>query len=105
MNKEEISQWIKEAEYIVTSFFEYDECGNKEETRIYEKDGQLYSLDFCDDSVNPKWDDKCGNMSERDKDGKRIKDKNGEYIYIYEPRKVRKETKIVTQEVTEYVEM
>ena len=102
MNKAQIELWIREAKYVTHSFFEYDESGNKRETRIFEKDGQLYALSFCNGYISAKMGEK-GLESERDDKGARIKDKNGELIYIYEPIPVRKETKMV--EVTEYVQI
>jgi len=103
MNKEELNQWMKEAKFITCAFCEFDGRGNKWETRIFEKDNRLYSIGFCNNHPNPKFGEH-GHESERDESGKRKKDKNGEYIYIYEPTPVKKVTTTKTIKVTEYIE-
>jgi len=101
MNKKQLEEWVKNKEYVVHSFFEYDENGNKREERIYKTiDGRLYSVSFCNNYPNPKLGDK-GYMSERDENGKRIKDEKGEFIWIYEPTEVEEVKKMV--ETTEYI--
>lgn len=103
MNLEQLKEWLKEAKYIDTPDSSIDGCGNREDTRIFEKGGQLYSIEYCNNHPNPKWDDKCGNMSERDENGVRLKDTHGEYLYIYEPMPVIKKTYKKTIDVVEYL--
>ena len=100
MNKQELEDWIKSAKYYGCAEFLYDDNGNKDATYVYEKDGKLYTISFCNDHPCSKWDEK-GRMTERDENGKRIKDKHGEYLFIYEPVEVKEVKKMV--EVTEYI--
>lgn len=48
-------QWIREAKYYYTSFFEYDKCGNRFESVIYSKDGKLYEVNFCEKHPCEVW--------------------------------------------------
>jgi hypothetical protein len=56
MNLTEMQQWVKTAKYV-TSTREVDKCGNEEVTKIYEKDGVLYGVDYCNDYFCEKWTD------------------------------------------------
>ena len=103
MNIQELDEWLKKAEYISTPEYNHDENGNKYESRVFKKDGQLYRLGYCNNHPNPKWDDKCGNMSERDDNGVRIKDEKGQLKYIYEPKPVKRVAYKKTIEIVEYL--
>lgn len=103
MNLVELNEWLKSATYIDTTERDHDSCGNCWETRIFEKDGQNYKLGYCNNHPNPKWDADCGNMSERDKNGVRLKDNHGQYLYIYEPTPVKKTSYKKITEVVEYI--
>ena len=101
MNRQEIQQWITEAEYITSSACDYDGRGNRHEIKIYEKDGQFYSVSFYNRELTPAYGKK-GLEMERDENGEPLKDERGRTKYIYpEPKPVKKITKMV--EVTEYV--
>lgn len=101
MNIKELNEWIKSAKYVTTSEYEEND-GNKYVTKIYEKDGQLYSIHYCNNYPTAKWSDDCGYMSERDENGKRLKDEHGQHLFIYEPIPVIKHSYTKTIEVTEY---
>ena len=101
MTKNEIEQWIKKATFVTSSYFEYDGRGNREETRIYDKDGQLYLINFFNKKPSPEWGEK-GCAVERDAYGEALKDEGGETKYIYAaPKPVTRIVKMV--EVVKYI--
>ena len=58
MNKQELKDWIKSAHYDGIAEEEHDSCGNFFLTCIYEKDGKLYSIDYCNNEPSEVWSDK-----------------------------------------------
>jgi len=57
MNKEELKEWFKQSKYVGSSG-EYDKCSNYWSDAIYEHDGKLYSVSFCDKEPLEKWGEK-----------------------------------------------
>ena len=55
MNKIELIEWTKSAEYVTCSFFEYDKCGNKECSHVYKKDNKFYQIHYLNDEPLPVW--------------------------------------------------
>ena len=49
MNITELKEFIKNSEYIDTPHFQYDSCGNKEQTVIYKNVGKLYEIYYNED--------------------------------------------------------
>lgn len=50
MTKAELMEWIESANLnYAESHSGYDENGNFYDTRIYEKDGSFYKIEFCND--------------------------------------------------------
>ena len=76
MTKAELSQWFARAK-LVHSESEFDENGNREESKIYEYEGRLYRLGFQNGHPYEKWGEK------------------GPLPGVYEPRKVIREAKLV----------
>lgn len=83
ITKEELKQWLAESK-LVDEGSEFDENGDCQEWRIYERDERLYQLDFVNGRPCEKWD------------------KNGFVRGVYELRQVIRETELV--EVTSYRE-
>jgi hypothetical protein len=83
MTRVELDEWVAQCK-VVDHHEEFDERGNCHEWRIYESNGQLYRLSFC--NGHP-----CETLGAK-----------GYIRGVYEPRKVIRETKVV--EVTRYHE-
>lgn len=79
MTKDELNQWLIKAK-LVHCESEFDENGNREESKIFEYEGQLYRLEFQNGEAYQNWGEKG----------------------VYEPRKVIRETQLV--EVVTYRE-
>jgi hypothetical protein len=56
MNKNEIEEWLKTAKYH-SSAVEYSE-NNRFAKVIYYKDGRLYCLYYCNDTITEEWGSK-----------------------------------------------
>ena len=84
MTKDELAKWLKESKFV-DGDSEYDENGNCEAWRVYERDGKLYRVEFLNGSPYEKWGDK------------------GFIRDIYEPREVIRETEMV--EIVRYREI
>jgi hypothetical protein len=76
MTRKELEQWLAEAKFV-DGESEFDQNGNCEESRIYEHNGQLYRLHFCNGTPSEKWGDK------------------GFVRGVFEPRMVVRETQMV----------
>ncbi len=76
MTKDELKQWMAESKRV-DGQSEFDERGNCDEWRIYERDGQLYRQSFMNGHPCEKWGEK------------------GHIRGVYEPRKVIRETETV----------
>lgn len=76
MTKEELVQWLSQSK-MVDGDTEFDESGNCEEWRVYERDGELFRLEFLNGRPCEKWGDK------------------GYIRGVYEPKKVIRKTKMV----------
>ena len=72
MNLQELNEWIKSAKYVDTDNEETDSCTNHYCSRIYEKDGQFWQVDYCNEYPSEKWGEK------------------GYIRGVYEPQPVRK---------------
>jgi hypothetical protein len=83
MTKEELQKWIAESK-LVDSHSEFDANGNYEEWRVYQRDGELFRLEFQNGHPYEKWGEE------------------GFIRGVYEVRKVIRETKTV--EVVTYRE-
>ena len=81
MTKEELNQWLTEVKFV-DGESEFDANGNREESRIYEHNGQLYRLAFQNGKP-------CETRGEK-----------GRLQGVYEPRKVIREAQMV--EVVKY---
>jgi len=101
MNRQELQDWIKSCKRVDIAESEYNE-DNHFQTNIYEKDGQLYKIDFCNGEASAKWG-KSGYESERDANGKRIKDACGRLSYIYEPIPVKAYPQITVSKQILYI--
>ena len=83
MTKIELDNWIKSAKYVTCAQDYYDDNTNHYVATIYEKNGELFQIEFCNGHPYEKWGGK-GFI-------------RGEYSI---PRKVKKVTRMVEQ--TEY---
>jgi hypothetical protein len=85
MNLKEINIWIKNATYVDETHDFPDSCGNEDSTEIYTvgDDPQLWALDYTNGHLCEKWGE------------------HGWIRDVYEPYKVKAETRVVT--VTEYI--
>ena len=85
MTLDELNLWIKAHRYVRHASDEYDESGNREESRIYTDDnGKLFIIEFCNGHPYEKWDEKIGKHG-----GGFVR---GEYEY---PKEVFRKTRIV----------
>lgn len=55
MTKDELMEWIKSADYITSDSEGYDENGNLDEERIYEKDLTFYKIHFMNNHPSEVW--------------------------------------------------
>ncbi len=76
MTKDELNKWMAESKRVA-DHSEFDECGNCEEWRIYERDGQLYRQSFLNGHPYQKRGEK------------------GYISGVYEPRKVIRKAEII----------
>ena len=83
MTEEELTRWISESR-LVDSGGRYDENGNFDQWRVYERGGKLYRLGFLNGHPHEKWGG------------------SGFIRGVYEPREVIHETELV--EVVRYRE-
>jgi hypothetical protein len=51
----EIQAWIKSAKHVDTVNDYYDDCGNRETTKIYEKNGQFFKIEFMNGHPYEAW--------------------------------------------------
>ncbi len=51
----ELEAWCKSAKYVETSASIFDSSGNESYTTIYEKDGQFFKIEYCNDAPYEKW--------------------------------------------------
>ncbi len=58
MTLNELEEWMQSANYEGIAESEYDSHGNHFITLIYEKDGKLYSVDYCNNVPSEVWGDK-----------------------------------------------
>lgn len=56
MTLKELKNWLKSAVFISSTYEHVG--GNKYKTSIYEKDGQLYAINSCNDHPSEKWGEK-----------------------------------------------
>lgn len=95
MTKDELLLWMKSAKYVTTSFHEYDDRGNLWATYIYEKDGKLYQINYCNKEPNEYWDEEIINKNSSIKGG-----------YVrgeYKPKEVTKVVKQITIDDIQYI--
>ena len=57
MTKEELQKWMAESKFV-DSDREFDENGNCEESRIYERNGELFRVEFQNGHPYEKWGEK-----------------------------------------------
>ena len=57
MTKDELKTFLCGAYFNGYAYEDYDSCGNRNWGGVYEKNGKLYQVDFCDDSPCEKWGD------------------------------------------------
>ena len=55
MKLEDLKAWIKGKRVVDWEDDMNDECGNRCESRIYESDGKLYRIEFCNNHPYEKW--------------------------------------------------
>lgn len=84
MKKEELQNWIKSAKYIDTPEDTYDDNTNRYTTNIYEKDGKLYKIEYCNGHFYEKWG-KTGFI-------------RGEYGEPIEVKKVKRMVEVISYE-------
>jgi hypothetical protein len=57
MTKEEVLEWIESANYVEAFWDEYDDCGNRYQDLIFEKDDKFYKILFLNDEITTLWSD------------------------------------------------
>ena len=72
MNLTELNAWMKSAKFVESANHDTDSCGNYTYSRIYEKDGGFWRIEFMNNHPSEKW-------------GKR-----GYVRGVYEPKPVHK---------------
>jgi hypothetical protein len=61
LNEQQLSEWLKSALFVDSTEEFVDDNGNYEGDKIFEKDGKLWSLEYCNNKPSSRWDDRKGN--------------------------------------------
>ena len=77
MNRQELKEWKRSVNCYACAEDEYDQQGNHFQTFIFEKDGKLYSISYCNSEPKEVWG------------------KKGYIRGVYEPVEVTRHTEII----------
>lgn len=81
MTLQELKDWITAAKYIDTINEFVDSCDNREYTKIFEKDGKFYKIEYMNKYPYNQWDDKKGFVRDQYAEPKEVKKISGMMYY------------------------